>query len=216
MAMIDGPRLAPSSGKAATSLVVLVHGFGAEGDSMMKLVPYWQGGLPDTAWAAPTAPLPAPTFASGKQWWSMVSAGPQTMEGAVSGAAPVLNEFIDAELKRLGLGEDRLALVGFSFGGTLALHVGPRRKARIAGIVSYSGMVADEPFSLRDAPYRPPVLLAHGEMDEDMPVELHHASKAGLETFGFAVEEYVAPGLEHRVDEKGLALGAAFLKRVLG
>jgi phospholipase/carboxylesterase len=57
-------------------------------------------------------------------------------------AAPVLDSFIDEQLARFDLAEEQLALVGFSQGTMMALHVGPRRERQIAGIVGYSGMLA--------------------------------------------------------------------------
>jgi phospholipase/carboxylesterase len=127
----------------------------------------------------------------------------------------VLDAFIDAELARYGLTEAQLALVGFSQGTMMALHVGPRRRRTLAGIVGYSGMLAD-PAGLADpALTRPPILLIHGDSDPMIPVAAFHQAKAALTRNGFAVESHVSPGLGHSIDAAGLRLGGAFLARVL-
>ena len=53
--MIDGPRVPPASGALPRSLVILLHGYGSNGEDLISLAPYWRGVLPDTAFIAPMA-----------------------------------------------------------------------------------------------------------------------------------------------------------------
>jgi phospholipase/carboxylesterase len=97
----------------------------------------------------------------------------------------------------------------------MALQVGPRRRNRLAGIVGYSGMLADEAGVADSAMTRPPILLVHGDADPMIPVAAFHQTKAALVQNGFEVESHVSPGLGHSIDMAGLRLGGAFLARVL-
>ena len=212
---IDGPRMAPASGGAATSLVILLHGYGSNGDDLIGLAPYWCSALPGTAFIAPNAPEPCPGAPDGYQWWGITSFERTAMIRGAERAAPALNAFIDAELARHGLTEDHLALVGFSQGTMMALEVGPRRRPALAGIVGYSGMVAN-PAGLADpALTKPPVLLIHGDADPMVPITAFHNTLDALTANGFPVEDHVSRGLGHSIDMPGLQLGGAFLKRVL-
>jgi phospholipase/carboxylesterase len=134
--------------------------------------------------------------------------------GAVR-AAPILHAFIDVELARYSLDEARLALVGFSQGTMMALHVGPRRPRALAGIVGYSGMLADEAAMADSTLTRPPILLIHGDADPMIPVAAFHQAEAALSKNGFVVEGHVSRGLGHSLDLNGLHLGEQFLARVL-
>ena len=214
--MIDGPRMAPASGGAARSLVILLHGYGSNGDDLIGLAPYWRGVLPDTAFVSPNAPERCPGAPGGFQWWGISSLDRSARAAGAAHAAPALDVFIDAELARFGLDESRLALVGFSQGTMMALHVGPRRARAPAGIVGFSGMVADEAGLAGDgALTKPPVLLIHGDADPMIPVAAFHHSHALLTGAGFAVDSHVSAGLGHSIDEAGLRLGGEFLVRVL-
>ena len=213
--MIDGPRVVPASGAAVRSLVILLHGYGSNGDDLISLAPHWRGVLPATVFVAPNAPEPCPGAPGGYQWWALTSASQNARADGVASAAPVLNAFVDAELARYGLAEAQLALVGFSQGTMMALHVGPRRRSPLAGIVGYSGMLADEAGLADPGVTRPPILLIHGDADPMIPVGAFHRAKAALVQNGFAVEGYVAPGVGHSIDMAGLQLGGAFLARVL-
>jgi phospholipase/carboxylesterase len=214
--MIDGPRMAPASGGAATALVILLHGYGSNGEDLIGLAPYWRGALPDTAFVSPNAPERCPGAPGGYQWWGISSLDRAARADGAARAAPALNAFIDAELARHGLDESRLALVGFSQGTMMALHVGPRRSKPVAGIVGFSGMVADEAGLSGDgAVTRPPLLLVHGDADPMIPVAAFHNAFKLLSGAGFNVETHLSPGLGHSIDEAGLRLGGEFLTRVL-
>ena len=148
-------------------------------------------------------------------WWALTSASPNARAEGAARAAPVLDAFIDAELARYGLAEAQLALVGFSQGTMMALHVGPRRRGALAGIVGYSGMLADEAGLADPSITKPPVLLIHGDADPMIPVAAFHRANAALVQNGFAVESHISRGLGHSIDMAGLQLGGAFLARVL-
>ncbi len=208
--VIDGPRVPALSGQTR-SLVILCHGYGSNGEDLIGLVPHWRESLPDTAFISPNAPYPCPGAPGGYQWWAIAAGGDRS--AGLASAAPILDAFIDAELARLGLSDDRLALVGFSQGTMLALHVGPRREHQIAGIVGLSGALLDT--SLDDVKSRPPILLVHGDEDPMVPVGAYYTASEILERAGFPVTGHVSPGLGHGVDLAGVTLAKRFLAEVL-
>src|SRR5262245_33664910 len=124
MAMpLDGPRIEPG-GRRPSALVVLLHGYGANGDDLIALGEGWRGMLPDAAFVAPNAPQTIPGMYGGLQWSGLTMRDPGEYWRGVVAARPLLDGFLDAELARYRLDADRLALVGFSQGTMMALHVG--------------------------------------------------------------------------------------------
>ena len=209
--MLDGPTRLPAAGGAAQSLVIFLHGYGSNGDDLIGLAEYWRQALANTAFASPNAPEICPGAPDGYQWWGLGDLSPGGRSAGVRRPAARLNACIDAQLAHHDLAEDRLALVGFSQGTMMALHVGPRRARTLAGIVGYSGMLADPDELAAEVVTRPPVLLIHGDADEMLPVASLAKAKQGLEAAGLDVAAHVAPGLGHSIDEMGLRLGASFL-----
>ena len=209
--MLDGPIRAPAASGAAQSLVIFLHGYGSNGDDLIGLADYWRQALPTTAFASPNAPEICPGAPDGYQWWGLGDLSPGGRSAGVRRPAALLNAYIDAQLVHHSLAEDRLALVGFSQGTMMALHVGPRRARTLAGIVGYSGMLADPDELAAEVLTRPPVLLVHGDADEMLPITSLAKAKQGLEAAGLDVVAHVAPGLGHSIDETGLRLGASFL-----
>lgn len=214
---LTGPRRDPLAGGAPTSLVVLLHGYGSNGDDLIELAPAWQGPLPHTLFLSPNAPQPCPGVPHGYQWFPLSATRSAAERAAgVAQAAPALNAFLDQQLAALGLAADRLALVGFSQGTMTALHVGPRRAAAIAGIVGYSGALVDAEALKAEVATRPPIRLIHGDADAVVPLGEMTYAQAALEGLGFPVDGFVRPGLGHGVDPAGVELGLGFLVDRLG
>ncbi len=217
MADLDGPRLEPRSG-TAKQLVVFLHGYGADGNDLIDIGRAWQGLLPDAAFVSPHAPRPCGQAPVGREWFPLTFRDPNERWTGVNAAAPGLNAFLDAELKRRNLPGSKLALVGFSQGTMMSLHVGLRRAEAPAAIVGYSGMLVI-PEDLEPEAFageirsRPPVLLVHGDADQLIPVQaLFHAAQ-GLSALEVPTEFHVSPGVAHGIDQEGLRHGGEFLAR---
>jgi len=212
---LDGPRLDPASGDAPSGLVVLLHGYGADGADLIGLADLWAPRLPTVAFVAPNAPEPCEMSPMGRQWFPLTLRDPSEYWRGVTAAAPVLDAFIDAELARTGLTEEDLVLVGFSQGTMMALHVGFRRARPLAGLVGYSGSLAGPERLEQDLRQRCPVLLVHGAADEVLPADLTRHAARVLEGLQVPVRSHIEPGLGHGINETGLRLGADFLSEVL-
>jgi phospholipase/carboxylesterase len=219
MADLDGPRIAPHS-RHAKQLVVFLHGYGADGNDLIDISRAWQNLLPDAAFISPHAPRRCGQAPTGREWFPLTFRDPGERWAGVNMAAPALDTFLDAELARLNLPPSALALVGFSQGTMLALHVGFRRQVSPAAIVGYSGMLAlpediDPQRFAAEIRTRPPVLLVHGDQDQLIPVQALFQAAQGLAALGAPVEWHISAGIGHGIDQEGLRQGGEFLARNL-
>jgi phospholipase/carboxylesterase len=208
MSTLDGPRLPPASGRAPRQIVIFAHGYGSNGDDLIGLAPFLGQALPEALFVSPNAPEPVPGYPAGRQWFPISRLDPALMAAGVQGAAHHLDGFIDAELARYGLPASACALVGFSQGTMMALHVGLRRAEPLGAVLGLSGMLADS----GPVRSRPPVALIHGSADEVIPIGALFASLDGLARQGVPALWRISHGTGHSVAEDGLALGGAFLR----
>lgn len=209
---ISGPRVEPRSGERPAKLVILVHGYGADGNDLIGLAPPWAEKMPDVVFVAPDAPEPCGMSPSGRQWFPLTNMNANERREGVRQAAPVLGKFVDQELIRYGLSDKDLALVGFSQGTMMSLHIALRRPEAPAAVVGYSGMLTGTGHLADEITVKPPVLLVHGEHDDVIPVSaLGHAAEA-LQGVGIEVRTHVSERTGHGVAPDGMELGAAFLK----
>lgn len=211
--VLDGPRLAPLSG-TTRHLVVLLHGYGADGGDLIEIGAHWRDRLPDTGFVAPHAPEPCPMLASGRQWFDLTFRDPHELARGVVSARPALDAFLDRERARHGLQDDQLVLVGFSQGAMMALHVGLRRQRPPAAIVGFSGLFVATPEELLPN-QATPVLLIHGEEDDVIPFMALHDSSKRLAQAGVPCRWHASPGLGHGIDDAGLRLAGEFIAESL-
>jgi phospholipase/carboxylesterase len=217
---LDGPRLAPHSG-SARQLVVFLHGYGADGNDLIEIGRAWQPFLPQAAFVSPHAPRPCGQAPMGREWFPLTFRDPEERWRGVNAAAPILNRFLDAELARLALPASALALVGFSQGTMMALHVGLRRKRAPACIVGYSGVLIG-PEHLAEARARdargapPPILLVHGDQDAVIPLEALFVSSEELAKAEFPNQWHLSLGIGHGIDAGGLRHGGLFIVKGFG
>jgi phospholipase/carboxylesterase len=212
--IVNGASLKPLSGGSPKQIVLLLHGFGSSGNDMISLATTWQQSLPDALFLAPHAPQRC-SFGAGYQWWGLSGLSPQALAAGAAQAAPAIDEFITRKLKQYDLTEADLALIGFSQGTMMALHVGLRRPRQIAAIVGYSGMLTGVEALRQTRITRPPVLLVHGSDDEVVPVAALQTAERALKQLGIAVSSHISPGLGHSVDAEGLRLGRDFVVKAL-
>lgn len=202
----------------AGSVVVFLHGYGADGADLLGLSEPLAQHLPTTAFYAPDAPEPCRNNPMGYQWFPIPWLdGSSEVDARISMGQSVaaLNEFLDTVLMAEELTPDRMVLVGFSQGTMMALHVAPRRDAAVAGVVGFSGRLLSPEALEAEARVKPPVLLIHGDQDEVVPFDDMAIAGQALQQAGFTVYGHVMEGTGHGISPDGLSVALAFLKEQL-
>ncbi len=202
----------------ARRMVVFVHGYGANGEDLLGLADPLGPHLPDTVFLAPDAPEPCAGNPFGFQWfpipWLDGSSEADSAAGLAQSAKD-LNAFLDERLEDEDLGAEALALVGFSQGAMISLHIAPRRPLAMAGVVAISGrLLAPERLSA-EAVVKPPVLLVHGDQDPVVPFADMGLAGEALVAAGFDTFGHVMKGTGHGIAPDGLGVTLQFLKERL-
>lgn len=207
---LSGPFVDPARGGKPSSLIVLLHGWGADGNDLADLAYPFSLRFPGAAFFVPHAPEPCSMNPMGRQWFDI--------EDRVTGpviAAPVINKAIAEAAKELNLNNNAIALTGFSQGGMMSLHCGLRMPETLAAIVSFSGalLVYDDLQATHDnnSLSSPPVQLVHGTEDQVVPFEMMDVSADILEGLGVAVTRVPRDGLGHGIDADALSAAIEFL-----
>jgi phospholipase/carboxylesterase len=209
---LTSARRGAALGKAR-NMVVFVHGYGADGADLLGLSDPLAPHLPDTVFYSPDAPEPCNGAPMGRQWFPIPWLDGSSEEAARLGllaAAEDLNGFLDEKLAEEGLLPSSLALVGFSQGAMMSLHIAPRRSPAIAGVVAISGRLLS-PELLFEAVSKPPMMLIHGDQDPVVPFADMGLAGDALVTAGFETYGHVMKGTGHGIAPDGLSVALSFL-----
>ncbi|MFT7060184.1 MAG: phospholipase/carboxylesterase [Pseudorhodobacter sp.] len=175
--------------------------------------------MPDAVFYSPNGPEACFGAPMGRQWfgipWIDGTSEDASKEGLLR-AADDLNAFLDAKLAAEGLSPEKLALVGFSQGAMISLHVSPRRAHAIAGVVAISGRLLAPELLAAQTVVRPPVLLVHGDQDPVVPFQDMGLAGNALVAAGFETYGHVMQGTGHGIAPDGLSAALSFLQERLG
>ncbi|MCA0204881.1 MAG: alpha/beta fold hydrolase [Proteobacteria bacterium] len=202
---------------SATSAVIFLHGYGANGADLLGLADPLAPHLKGTAFYAPDAPENCQGNPFGFQWFPIPWLDGSSEEAAKAGAEQAradIDAFIDKVLAEEGLAPSALALVGFSQGTMMSLATAPRRAEPIAAVVGFSGRLLEK--DMADwIVSKPPVLLIHGDADPMVPVQSLPEAADALTRAGVETYAHVCKGLGHSIDNEGLSLALGFLHEKL-
>ena len=204
---LTGPFVPPAHGRDPTQVMMLLHGWGADGNDLADLTRPYSIRFPGLAFFIPNGPDPCKMNPSGREWFDI--------DDRVNGpdyAAPMINAAISGLLSAFCLTESALVLAGFSQGGMMALHCGLRLRPAPSAIISFSGALLrhDDLSATPDTPY-PPVQLVHGSADQIVPCALMIEAVQILKLLGVVVDGVERPGLGHGIDPDGLTDSITFL-----
>lgn len=209
---LSGPMLPPKSGRAPKQLMVLLHGYGADGRDLIGLGSEWRDDYPDMLFVSPNAPWPCARNPGGFEWFALSDRPAEDFrrEGADQ-ARPVIVNFLIDLWAQTGLSARDTVLCGFSQGAMMALHSGLSLDQKVRGIIAFSGALIPpaEPWSA------PPVALIHGNIDGVVPVQLSLEAETALRQAGVDARLFIEENTGHGIAPDGLGFATGFLHRIL-
>jgi len=208
---LNGFYTAPARGGAPSSLIFILHGWGADGADLAGLAYPISLRFPGAAFFIPNAPEVCSMNPAGRQWFDI-----DDRETGPLKVAPVIEHAMAAARDAFDLPASATALTGFSQGGMMSLHCGLHMAERPGAVVSFSGalLLHETIVAAPDASF-PPVQMIHGTDDMVVPFALMQAAADILRKKGVAVETVARPGLGHGIDPDGLTAAIDFLAKVL-
>ena len=213
----------PARGGAPSTIIFILHGWGADGADLADLAYPISLRFPGAAFFVPNAPEPCSVNPAGRQWFDI----DDRVNGPVKASLSIENAFASAA-DEFNLPANAIALTGFSQGGMMSLHCGLHMQVKPGAIVSFSGallvhktlpklgepITSDSQLPSSNITY-PPVQLVHGTEDMVVPFALMQEAQSILEEKGVEVEAIARPGLAHGIDPDGLTAAIDFLARYL-
>jgi len=193
------------------SLVILLHGIGADAFDLIPLAKYWALTLKKTKFYSLHAPYPCKLTPSGKQWFDLEDRDQTRILKEIELVKPMIITFLKKKLKDYNLQYKDLILVGFSQGTMVALNLTLTMKEEVRGVLGYSGGVILTKSGKIEIISKPNICLVHGKNDEVVPKKMMETTKIILKDNNIDVDTHLIENLGHSIDQKGLEIGQNFL-----
>jgi len=224
----------PRNGQQAKQLVVLIHGYGFDATAMEKMAEEVAALLPDAMIIMPHAPdaFVAPQSdnhalrvprqlveddtapAKGRQWFSIQGKTMDDYKEPILALAQKLNHFIDAFADDLSLPNDKIAIMGFSQGGAVALFTAMTRREPIGAIVGHSTIFMHDPSLMLNG--QSPTLFLYGDKDEEFSQTMYGQVIGAIKAVNKDLEVTLVKGLRHKTSDASRKIAAAFIARHIG
>lgn len=209
---LHGPIILPTCG-TVKRLVIIFHGYGADGENLIDLGYAWQDLLPETAFIAPNAPTPCEMGGGGWQWFSLEEKTTDLVQERLRNVKETVHSYIKGQAEKYKVDLRDVALVGFSQGAMLAIHQSIYALRQCAGVVAFSGgFTSDEDLEQKGFPK---VLLCHGDADQVVPVDFSRQGYKDLKTLRARPQLLISPNIGHQISEEGFKAAGLFLKDLI-
>jgi len=197
------------------SLVILLHGIGADGFDLLPLAKHWSLTLKKTKFYSLHAPYPYKLAPTGRQWFDLEDRDQTRILNEIDLVKPILINFIEKKLKEYNLQYKDVILVGFSQGTMVSLNLALTINEKIRGVLGYSGGVILSKSGKIEITAKPKVCLVHGEQDEVVPKKMMDATEVVLKDNNIDVNTHLIENLGHGISQEGLEIGQNFLVKYL-
>lgn len=163
---LDTKIIKPEKNIEIKNAVILLHGYGGDGNDISMLTFNWSRHLPNTVFLCPNGHEPCSINPVGYQWFDLTKDDPLYILEQSKKAEEKLFKFIEEVKNEFKLDNDRICLSGFSQGCMMAINLALITKDQFRCVVGFSGKIINR----QDLKFRKKssaqILLIHGDSDE--------------------------------------------------
>jgi len=202
------------------SIVIMLHGYGSNGNDLISLAREWQYDLPHCIFIAPNAPFEFKQFPGGFKWFEAYPDGVHIDKASADQKLNVKKQFenscqliinyIQELSKEYNVKLNKIFLLGFSQGSMISLEVGTKFKESLAGIISLSGRIYSKNFV--EGNRKVPILVIHGSDDEIISPKRYYETCKILEENNYNFEKYLINNMGHSINVEVSEIAKNFIK----
>ena len=163
---LDTIILKPEKGLEIESAIILLHGYGGDGQDISMLSLGWRRHLPNTIFICPNGHEKCAINSSGYQWFDLSKDDPEYILNESKKAETKLNKFINEIKNEFKLQNNKICLSGFSQGCMMSLNLGLISDQRYNCIVGFSGKIINQEYLTKKKNVDADILMIHGDADE--------------------------------------------------
>ena len=208
---LDTKLIKPESGKEIKNIVVLLHGYGGDGNDIAQVTLNWKRFLPNTLFVCPNAPEKCLISPSGYQWFDLSKDDSKYILDESKKAEKILNQFIGEIKSEFDLDNSKICLSGFSQGCMMSLNLGLNSKENYCCIVGFSGKIIDQNYLKEKLNKSSNILLIHGDADEIVSPNFLLEAKDFFIRNSVNVETHLIKNSGHHIPVEASSIGLNYI-----
>ena len=197
--------------KEIKNAVILLHGYGGDGNDISMLSLNWKRHLPNTIFICPNGHETCEINPSGYQWFDLTKDDPNYILKETKKAEEILKKFINEVKEEYNLINNNICLSGFSQGCMMSLNVGLTSEDKFSSIVGFSGKIINQNDLKQRIKNLTDVFLIHGELDDIVSPTFLLEAKDFLIREKINVESHMVKNCGHHIPIEASSLALNYI-----
>ena len=212
---LDAIILKPEEGLEIENAIILLHGYGGDGQDISMLSLSWRRHLPNTIFICPNGHEKCKINPSGYQWFDLSRDDPKYILNESKKAETKLNKFISEIKNEYSLSNDKICLSGFSQGCMMSINLGLTADKEYNCVVGFSGKIIDQDDLKSRKKVSTNTLLIHGDADQVVSPNYLLEAKDFLIRNNVEIETHLIKNCDHHIPIEASSLALNYiLKRI--
>ena len=205
--------IGPEENNSVNSAVILLHGYGGDGEDISMLTLNWKRFLPETIFLCPDGHQTCPINPSGFQWFDLSQNDPKYLIEESQKAEKKIISFIEEVKDKYRLKNKNICLLGFSQGCMISINLGLTAKENFNSIVGFSGKILNKNDIIKRIKSKTKMLLIHGDSDVIVPSENLLDVKDFLQRNNVEVETHLLKNCGHNIPIEASSIALQYIKK---
>ena len=197
--------------KEIKNAIILLHGYGGDGNDISMLSLNWKRHLPNTIFICPNGHETCEINPSGYQWFDLTKDDPNYILKETKKAEEILKKFINEVKEEYNLINNNICLSGFSQGCMMSLNVGLTSEDKFSSIVGFSGKIINQSDLKQRIKNLTDVFLIHGELDDIVSPTFLLEAKDFLIREKINVETHMVKNCGHHIPIEASSLALNYI-----
>ena len=203
----------PDKENEIKNAIILLHGYGGDGNDISILSLNWKRFLPNTIFLCPDGHQQCPINPRGFQWFDLSKDDPIYILDESIKAEDKLKVFINEIKNEYNLNNSNICLSGFSQGCMMSINIGLTSNENFNCVVGFSGKIIDKTNLLKRITSKTKMLLIHGDLDVVVSSSYLLEAKDFLLRNNIDVETKLIKNCEHHIPIEASSIALNYIKK---
>ena len=212
---LDASIIKPEKDKEIKNAILLLHGYGGDGNDISMLCLNWKRHLPNTIFICPNGHERCPINPSGYQWFDLSKDDPEYILEQSIKAENKIDEFLSEIKKEFNLKNKKICLSGFSQGSMMSINLGLTSDQEYNCIVGFSGKIINQENLKSRKKVSTSTLLIHGDSDQVVPPNCLLEAKDFFMRNNIDVETHLIKDCDHHIPIEASSIALRYILKRL-